>query len=189
MVTWLKLIKEIGMDIPFGGLVSARLVEKRFKNHVFYFVHNQQGDKGFCIKYGFLMLGGMIKHPMIRSFDKNNNLSSFSQGCCWDRIHANYDDASKQLKHIERLYTEGFTHRPFIKVNMINEIKPTLIGISKAISYALGHRADFKGVHFCDVSAGGIQVMSCGYSHALRYDMSNVIDTINYYLQISSKKQ
>lgn len=174
------------MKVPFDGNVNARLVEKRFNGTVFYYVYDQQGGRGYTIGYGFLNLGSDMKYPSIRYFDKENKLSGFSQGCSWSMIFKTHDEAKRKLREVESLYSNGFSPRPYLRLKMLAEIKPELIEISNLLTKLLYGIKVFNGVYFCDVSASGIQVMSCGCSSTLKYDISNKLKVISDYIDFVS---
>lgn len=174
------------MKIPFNGNVSERLVKKRFEGTIFYCLRDQQSGKGYKIEFGFLV-DASHKCPMIKSFDKNNNINNYSQGCSWDLIFESHEEAKAELKVLKSLYLDGFDSRPFLKMSMLKSIKGDLMEVKDCISSLLKSRDDFKGVDFCDVSAGGIQVYACGLRTTLNYDMSNKISVIRYFIDNNAR--
>lgn len=169
------------MKIPFSGNVSARLVQKRFEGQIFYYVFDQQANKGYKIGYGFLRVSD-IEFPAIRYFNKDNNLSPCAQHCKWDMIFSDYDDAKKKLKDVESLYRDRFAKRPFMKLDMLNKIKPQLLEIEAVINLIFDGDDDFNGVMFSDVSARGIQVYAGGHHTTINYDLGNKVSVIGYFI-------
>jgi len=180
------------MKKPYDGKVATRLVEKRFKGKIFYYLFDQQAGKGYTMGYGFLqfMNGGTdsIDHPMIRYFNSSGELTRCSQCSEWSGIFDRFEDAEIELKKIKSLYNDGFSNQPFIKLKMLSQIKDELIGIELAISKLWLGNASYKGVSFSDVSAGGIQVIACGCSVKLKYDLSNKVEVITKHIIASNDR-
>lgn len=176
------------MKIPFDGNVAARLVEKRFHGQIFYYVFDQQSGKGYKIGYGFLNLGSCLKHPSIRYFDQNNNLSRFAQGCPWSMIFETLDEAKAKLKEMDALYCDGFARRPFIKRELLSEIKPQLLEVEEVINLIFKFDSGFDGVSFTDVGAHGIQVYAKGFRETIKYDVSNKLSVIGSFIKAQHGK-
>lgn len=169
------------MKVPFNGKVSAKLIEKRFKGQVFYCVRDLQADKGYEIESGFLVLSGNINTPMIRPI-KDNVVKNFARGCSWSMIFETLDDAKKKKREIDKIFLDGFSFKPLIRVNVLIEIKDQLLEIESVINLIFSNHSDFKGVRFSDVSAGGIQVYAAGFHATLHYDLSNKVSVIKFFL-------
>lgn len=167
------------MEIPYGGLVSARLVEKRFKIKVFYFLTHNGTSTKYVIKSGLLKLGVHgINSPTIRYFDNNMNLGPCAQHVNWSEVHESLDSAEDQLRNVKSLYSDGFDSVPFITLHMLQKIKPDLIKIQDDIKRCLPWKGDDSNIRFTDVSAGGIQVNGNYSGKTILYDLSNKRDVV-----------
>ena len=178
------------MNIPFQGNVNGRLVEKKFEGQVFYYVYDQQQDRGYEVGYGFLMLPYGIDQPMIKPFIKNK-LAGYACGCSWGDIFTTMTEAKKHKASLENLYTEGFSSRPYIKLDMLKNIRNQLLEIESILKVIFSDDEDFSHISFSDVSANGIQVYvvgkersyNYGFRATLNYDLSNKVSVIEMFLK------
>ena len=167
------------MEIPYGGLVSSRLVEKRFKMKVFYFLTHNGTSTKYLIKSGLLRFGPHdINSPAIRYFDSNMNLGPCAQHVNWSEIYESLESAEVQLRSVKSLYNDGFDSVPFIRLHMLQKIKPDLIKIQDDIKRCLPWKGDNSTIRFTDVSAGGIQVNGNYAGKTILYDLSNKHDVV-----------
>jgi hypothetical protein len=78
------------MKEPFNGKVKPRLVYKRFKDCVFYYVTNRNGQEAVvepCVlRYAHDFL-------MVTPFDKNWKLENFSHHFSWENLFFDYNEA------------------------------------------------------------------------------------------------
>lgn len=176
------------MKIPYGGLVSARLVEKRFKIKVFYFLTHNGTSTKYVIKSGLLRFnGGGINSPTIRYFDNNMNLGPCAQHVNWSEVHESLGSAEVQLRNVKSLYSDGFDSTPFIKLHTLQKIKPDLIKIQDDIKRCLPWKGSDSNIAFSDVSAGGIQVNGNYAGKTILYDLSNKHDVVIDFVESATK--
>lgn len=127
----------------------------------------------------------------VRPYKIDGTLQYWASGCSINDIFVTLEEAEVRLEHIISLYFEDFAHKPYIKIGMLEEHKDKFVSIEHEINKFLGHLPNFNGVHFCDVSAGGVQIMATakggGASVTLKYDFSNishiVYDFVNMWLE------
>ena len=171
------------MEVPFNGNVSARLLEKLYKDKIFYYVgssHYKHGD--YKVK------------PCRLTTDKYGNIvwrfldSLYGVlGNKWENVFDIYEVAKKECKRRNSLYKDGFYKVPFVDLPTLEKHKKEMIYIENSINKYLNGFENFLGIDFCDVSARGIQIRGhCkqikGYTYGtqptIKYDFSNVEDVI-----------
>jgi len=167
------------MKIPYDGKVNIRLVVKRYKNKIFYYVQDFDNYK-YSFKPCMLSECSSINFPFVRFFNDKMKLdTSCSQGANWKRLFDNFEEAEEEAKKINSLYFDGFQSKPFLKIEILEEHKEELLKIEKDINKLLQGFENFEGIHFCDVSAGGIQIMSkYSIQPTIKYDFSNKDDIV-----------
>lgn len=174
------------MNIPFNGNVSDRLLAKYYKGKVFYYVGSNSGKNG---KYE-------IK-PCKAGIDSWNGLiwrfDGYGQYADWGNIFDIFEEAKKECKRRNILYSDGFYQIPFVKLETLEKYKDKMLCIEKTINKYLKGFENFQGIDFCDVSAGGIQIRGHhkeikGYTYGqqptIEYDFSNADDVIWEFLKM-----
>lgn len=90
-------------------------------------------------------------------------------------------------------YLSEFLHKPYLKDEIVINNFESLLHIQLEITSKLKNYPGFKGIQFCDVSAGGIQIRGFheeikGYSYGeqpkINYDFSNVEEVIEEFVQM-----
>lgn len=181
------------MKIPYDGKVNIRLVVKRFKNKVFYYVKEFDTYK-YSLKPCMLSERGFIDFPFLRFFDEKMCLDmSYSQGADWKYLFDSFEEAETEVKRLNSLYFDGFYKKPFLKVPTLEEHKTDLLKIEEDINKLLKGFENFKGIDFCDVSANGIQIRghhekiknyTYGSQPTIKYDFSNKDDIIMEFVKM-----
>lgn len=129
---------------------------------------------------------------MVRIY-KNGELSSWSRGFRDGTLYAMKDEAEKGLAKLKSLYFDDFKYKPFMRVELLEKCKNTLVKIEQSINKLLSEYENFQGIDFCDVSAGGIQIRGHhaqikGYTYGrqltIQYDMSNSLDMVAEFVEM-----
>lgn len=171
------------MKIPFDGKVNWRLVEKLYKDRVFYVVREPEGNqKSYTVQHGSLSCTSST--PFISKYTKlsDGNFLKTHRGAKWADIFESYEEAKHRAKYLDSLYSDGFANRPHIKVELLQRIKPTLLQINDALDRLFEDYKDFNGVRFCDVGANGIQIYAAAHMETLKYDLSNKIELLKEFI-------
>jgi hypothetical protein len=141
------------MKIPYEGKVNIRLVVKRYKKKIFYYVSEFNNYK-FSFKPCMLSKNSIINFPFVRFFNEEMKLdTSYSQGASWKYLFDSFEDAEKEVKRLNSLYFDGFNKKPFVKREILEEYKEDLLKIQNDINKLLKGFDGFNGIDFCDVSA------------------------------------
>lgn len=185
------------MKVPYDGKVNIRLVVKRFKSKIFYYVQQFDNYK-FSFKPCMLSGCSSINFPFVRFFNDKMKLdTSCSRGADWERLFDSFEDAEKETKRLNSLYFDGFYQKPFIKIEILENHKEDLLKIENDINKLLKGFEDFQGIDFCDVSAGGIQIRGHhkyikGYTYGdqptIKYDFSNKDDIVMEFVSMWYKR-
>jgi len=173
------------MKVPYDGKVNIRLVVKRYKNKIFYYVQQFENYK-YSLKPCMLSEKSHIDFPFVRFFNEGMKLdTSCSQGADWKRLFDSFEDAEKEVKRLNSLYFEGFYEKPYLRIETLENHKEDLLKIERDINKLLKGFDNFQGVDFCDVSANGIQIRGhhkqiknyvYGQQPTIKYDFSNQDD-------------
>lgn len=184
------------MDIPYNGNVSIRLIVKRFKNKVFYYVSEFNNYK-YSLKPCMLSPVSILSFPFVRYFDSEMRIDkSCSNGASWKRLFCKLEDAEQEVKRLNDLYFNGFYHKPYLKIEKLEKNKKELLEIEKYITEGLKNFTNFQGIDFCDVSANGIQIRGhhksiTGYTYGkqitIKYDFSNYLECIEKFIDMWSE--
>lgn len=173
------------MKEPFEGKVSPRLIAKLYKNRVFYNVESTGYKSGnYTVKPCVIWYDECFSMYLLYIQFKDEKFSyrkclSYS----WLNVYENYDEAKAEAERRNKLYTEGFYKKPFVKLETLEKHKIDLIYIENTINKYLAGFENFEGIDFCDVSAGGIQIRGHhkeikGYTYGaqptIKYDFSNI---------------
>lgn len=175
------------MNIPYDGKVNIKLIVKRYKNKIFYYVHTFDNYK-YSFKPCVLSEASIITFPFVRYFNDKMQLDmSYSQGADWERLFDKFEDAEKETKRLNSLYFDGFQRKPYLKIKTLELYKEDLLKIENDINKLLKGFENFQGIDFCDVSANGIQIRGHhkqikGYTYGtqptIKYDFSNKNDVV-----------
>lgn len=169
------------MKEPFDGKVNPRLVYKRFKDCVFYYVTNSNGRESVvepCI------LRYSHDYLTVKPFDKDWNLQTFSHHFSWENLFLDYKEA-KSLAKERNSRMSAFRHRPYLSNEKLKKHFNELKRAEALIDKLLSGFENYGGIDFCDVNAGGIQVRIhhnsiTGYTYGnqktILYDFSNIED-------------
>jgi len=170
------------MKVPYDGKINIRLILKRYKNKIFYYVSDFDNYK-YSFKPCMLSDSSSIGFPSVRFFNEKMKLDTgYSRGADWKMLFDSFEGAENEAKRINSLYFDGFQHKPFLKIEKLEEHKEDLLKIEKDINKLLKGFEDFEGIDFCDVSASGIQIRGHhkkikGYTYGkqptIKYDFSN----------------
>lgn len=179
------------MKIPFYGRVSYRLVQKLYKQKPFYHVtvgHAKQGS--YTIVPCKLSENGTIQHPFIWKVNEAG-ICTRNYRANWSDLFADKTEAEREANRRRKLYTDGFYKEPFVTLETLENHKEQLLHIEATIGARLTNYPNFKGIDFCDVSAGGIQIRgyhkeiehyTYGQQPTIQYDFSNVNAVINKFV-------
>ena len=183
------------MDQPCRGTTREQLL-KKYRNRIFY--HLKTTRKG----YGDLSIKPCILArdcawdvdlPLIRCFDDEMNLMSYSQFAHWEELYENWNDVDAKKKHIEKLYTKGFSKKPFVTIETLEKHKGEMVKIEKLITEGLKDYENFKGIDFCDVGANGIQIRgkhkqitghTYGQQPTIKYDFTNKNEVVSEFIEM-----
>lgn len=173
------------MKAPYDNKVNIRLVVKRFKSKIFYYVYTFDNNR-YSLKPCMLSTASIQCFPFVRYFDKDMNLDmSCSMGANWDYLFDVFEDAEKEAKRLNSLYFDGFRYKPFLRIEEIQAHKDQLAVVEKTIDKLLSGFENYNGIDFCNVSAGGTQIrlhhkLIKGYTYGRQItilpDYSNVDD-------------
>lgn len=179
------------MKVPFNGNVSTRLLEKYYKEKVFYYVGSRNSkQQKFEIKKCRLTDFG-YKNPLWKFSEKTGSeCGIFSD---WGNIFDIWEEAKKECKRRNTLYREGFYQIPYVKLETLEKYKDKMLYIENTINKYLKGFENFQGIDFCDVNARGIQIRghhkeiknyTYGQQLTIKYDFSNVDDVIWDFLKM-----
>lgn len=110
-----------------------------------------------------------------------------------NHLFDNKINAQARLDYIKKLYFETFKHTPFLSVSIIEKHLQELLYIENKIAEALKDFKNFKGIDFCNVSAGGIQIRghhkriknyTYGTQPTIKYDFSNIEECIQEFVEM-----
>src|SRR5690625_4764756 len=184
----------MGMEIPYDGKVNIRLVVKRFRKKVFYYVDRYRAHGEYSLKPCMLSKSSSIGFPFVHFFDDEFKLDySMSRGTHWKHLFDSYEEAEKECKRLNQLYQDGFRRIPFLKIDKLEEHKDNLLQIERDINKLLAGFENFDGIDFCDVSAGGIQIRGfhkqvdnyCyGDQITIKYDFSNADEVVMEFVEM-----
>jgi hypothetical protein len=128
----------------------------------------------------------------VQFFNSEWVLLESSSMVTWELLFESYQEAAKYDKHIKKLYS-GFFAKPYVNTEILEKHKGQLRYIEKEIGKNLKSYPNFKGIDFCDVHAGGIQIRGhhkdikgyCfGEQITIKYDFSNYKDTITQFVDM-----
>lgn len=169
------------MKIPFDGNVKPRLLEKLYKDKIFYNVTSNGYKSG---KYS-------IKPCKLSTDDYGNVvwqiIDGYKKYAKWEDIFDIYEVTKEECKRRNQLYKEGFYEIPYVTLDTLEKYKDQMLHIEETINKYLAGFENFEGIDFCDVYAGGIQIRGhCkqikGYTYGgqptIKYDFSNAEDVI-----------
>lgn len=131
--------------------------------------------------------------PMIQLFKEDGSLNNYTQSFNQSNLFKLKEDAEKRLEFLNNLYYEIFKYKPFLKEKLLTDNLDKLIYIESQIENELNEYENFKGIDFCDVSAGGIQIRGhhkeiSGYTYGsqptIKYDFSNYLDCIKQFIEM-----
>ena len=162
-----------------------------YRNRVFFYVSDNTQQIQLCILDREHSWNPAT--PFVTMLNDDFTLSSFSQCVGWDMLYDGWEEADKRVKHIEKLYTKSFYKKPIVSILTLEKYKGELVKIEKEISERLKEYPNFLGVSFCDVHAGGIQIL--GYHKEIKnhtygnvitiaYDFSNKDEVANEFVEM-----
>lgn len=100
---------------------------------------------------------------------------------------------SELQKEKMKPYLDKFLYKPYLRDEVVIDNFETLLYIQSEITSKLKDYPGFKGIDFCDVNAGGIQIRGFheeikGYSYGelykINYDFSNVEEAIEKFVKM-----
>lgn len=153
------------------------------ENKTYYYVYNDKIAK--CI------LGNSLE--MIRLFKDDGSLENYTQSYDKNNLFENENDAQERLKYLDTIYNKTFKYKPFLKEEKLTKNLSELQYIENEINNRLSDYINFKGIDFCDVSAGGIQIRGHhkeikGYTYGnqptIDYDFSNCEEVIDQFVDM-----
>jgi len=176
------------MEEPFDGNVNPLLLNRLYKDRVFYVVRAPQGDRqGFYLDHGQVNIDeyGFID---ITDYTKieDGTFIKYRRGCRWEDIFEDYKQAKERVKYLNNLYYEIFDTKPFIRVPLLCTLKDTLLEVQNALHVLYGEGAS---VRFSDVSAGGVQVYCNGNRETLNYSGDNKIQVLTGFIKHMKRLQ
>lgn len=147
------------MKEPYDGKVNMRLVVKRFKDKVFYYVHTHGDSSKYSLRPCMLSESSVQGFPSVRFFNEKMKLdTSYSQGVDWKRLFDIYEEAEAEARRLNSLYFDGFRYKPFVSIKELEEHKNEMICVEKLIDKLLSGFENYNGIDFCNVNAGGTQI-------------------------------
>lgn len=162
---------------------------RNFLNRVFYhYSINNNSIRPCIISDGYYD----SIHVDVRFFNSEWILSKSTNMVSWELLFESYQEAARYDKHIKKLYS-GFFAKPYINTGILEKHKGQLCYIEKEIGKNLKSYPNFKGIDFCDVHAGGIQIRGhhkdiknyCfGEQITIKYDFSNYKDAITQFVDM-----
>lgn len=180
---------------PCKGATRKQLLEL-FGQRVFYHVHH--GHKGVgdanlkpCILSRVCEWDA--DHPAVVYFDDNMSLQNYSAYARWEDLYDGWEEASKEIKHINKLYTKGFWRSPYVTIETLEKFKGEMVRIEKLINKGLEDYPNFLGIDFCDVNANGIQIRghhkaitthTYGNQPTIKYDFTNKNEVIDEFIEM-----
>ena len=180
------------MKVPFNGAVHPRLLKKIYKDKVFYYVRENADGKFISSPCILSDCEWSIDFPFIKFLDNIMRFDKrFSCGARWANMYESFEDGKKEAKRRNFLYFDCFKHKPFLKLEIIEEHQKQLMYIESQINKCLSGFENFEGVDFCNVDAGGIQIRGHhkqikGYTYGqqptIKYDFSNVEEVIDEFI-------
>lgn len=167
------------MREPFDGKVNKRLIYKKYKNTIFYYVERKK-DGFFAIvpcilRYSYHLL-------TISKFDENWNLENSSFVFRWENLFSSREEALIIAEEYNKRIS-AFRYRPHLTNECIEKHFKELKETEYLIDKLLGSFENYDGIDFCDVHANGIQVRIHhkkikGYTYGaqvtIKYDFSNL---------------
>ncbi len=169
------------MKVPFDGNVNPKLLQKLYKDKVFYYVSSSHHCHGDYTVKACKMSKDSWGHPTWNFLDGGGVYGT------WENVFDIYEVAKAECKRRISLYNDGFYKVPFVRLETLEKYKNKMLYIENTINKYLAGFENFEGIDFCDVSAGGIQIRGhCkpikGYTYGnqptIKYDFSNVEDVI-----------
>lgn len=171
------------MKEPFNGNVNPLLLNRLYKDRVFYVVRAPQAlyfylDHGQLNidKYGSISI---MEHKKEGNFIKCRRVR-------WEDIFEDYEQAKERVEYLNHLYYEIFDTKPFIQEPLLCKIKDTLLELQDALHVLCG--VEHK-VHFIDVSARGVQVFCNGNMETLNYSGDNKIQVLTGFIKHMKNSQ
>ncbi len=178
---------------PCKGATQKQLLEL-FSQRVFYHV---TGGKNIEPNLKPCVLSKTHEwneeHPIVVYFDDEMCLQKYSAFARWEDLYDGWEEADKQVKHINKLYTKGFWRKPYVKRETLEKFKGEMVRIEKLINEGLKDYPNFLGIDFCDVNANGIQVRghhkeitthTYGNQPTIKYDFTNKNEVINDFIEM-----
>ncbi len=175
----------LGLEIPFNGNVSVRIMEKYYKGRTFYYVDSAKRSDFD------------VMECKLTDVDCETPYWKFSDGrgtfADWEDIFDSWEEAKTEGKRRKDLFTVGFYDTPFVGLKTLEKYKDKMLYIENTINKYLKGFENFQGIDFCDVSAGGIQIRGHhkeikGYTYGrqptIKYDFSNAGDVIWEFLKM-----
>lgn len=180
------------MEQPCKGATREQLLDL-FSQRIFYYVSANKSDRN--MKPCILDREGAWHPttPYVVFFNKEMQLEPFTQCVRWENLYDGWEEANKQIKHIDRLYTKGFWRKPFVSVSTLEKFKGEMVRIEKLINKGLKDYPNFLGIDFCDVSANGIQIRghhkaitthTYGNQPTIKYDFTNKNEVIDEFIEM-----
>ena len=183
------------MNLPREGTTREQLLVK-WRYRTFYYISQKSKSSEFRIEPCFLdrKYPWDVNKPVVNIFDFSNDMqvSTYGRVVDWSDLYS-WDDAEKQIKHLNKLYRRGFYDRPYVSVDTLEQHKNALVSIERKIKKGLQDYPAFKGVDFCDVGANGIQIRGHhrdikGYCYGkqvtIRYDFSNMKEVADEFIEM-----
>lgn len=180
---------------PCKGVTRKQLL-KQYHNRIFYHLrHGYKGNGTLSISPCILSrdCDWSVDHPMVRYFDDEMTLVCYTTYACWSDLYDSWEEANKQLNHINKLYTKGFSSKPFVTIKTLEAHKGEMVKIEKLITKGLKDYENFNGINFCDVGANGIQIRGRhkqieGYTYGkqptIKYDFTNKDMVVSEFIEM-----
>lgn len=180
------------MKEPFEGKVNPLLLNRFYKDKVFYAVREPQGNhKGFYVDHGTLSIDrlgqvSISEFSKIKSKDSSNVYIKFHRGVLWDNLFETYKEARERVKYLNNLYYNVFDEKPFIRPPLLAELRGVLLEIQNALHVVYGEGHPVK---FVDVNAGGIQVYCNNHLETLEYSCNNKIQVLVGFIKDNKEQE
>ena len=165
----------------YDNKVSARLVIKRYKDVMFYYVKPNLKTSLYTIESCFLTTEGY--HPTYFGLIPfiNGEKQKYSHMFDWKNLYKSYEEAYEEIKKRNKIL-KSFRHKPYVNYFCLEQHYDDFRYIENTIDKLLTNLENYNGIDFFFVFAGGIQVRihhkaikgyTYGDQKTIKYDFSN----------------